>query len=341
MIGFKHLCRYERQRIEKYLRLGKSLRFIAGKLDRSVSGLADEIKNNSINGVYSAKKAEHKAYVKRKYSKLQCLKVAMNPELKRFVVAGLRNDDQSPEGMSGRLREVETNLPYASTKAIYKFVKSPHGRQIEKYLYSKAVKKKGGPKRGHSVSIDGRTMIDQRPEEVAKRLEFGHYEGDFIESGRDGTGSLLVIVERKTRYPFLYYLEDRATEAVNRAVAELLADVPIKSLTIDNDISFQKHEELSELIATTVFFCHPQAPHEKGTVENRNKAIRRYVKKRSDLSQYSQEYFAEVERKLRDRYMKCLNYRTPQEMFALEVEKQKTSPQQSGRCDILEEKLLV
>lgn len=341
MIGFKHFCRYERQRIEKYLRLEKSLRFIAGKLDRSVSGIADEIKTNNVNGVYLAKKAEHKAYVKRKYSKLQCLKVAMNVKLKQFVVDGLQNDDQSPEGLSGRLRAVETNLPYASTKAIYKFVKSPHGRQIEKHLYSKAVKKKGGPKRGRSVSIDGRTMIDERPQTVTKRLEFGHYEGDFIESGKDGVGSLLVIVERKTRYPFLQYLEDRTTEAVNRAVAELLVDAPVKSLTIDNDISFQKHEELSELIEAAVFFCHPQAPHEKGTVENRNKAIRRYVKKRSDLSQYPLEYFAEVERKLRNRYMKCLNYRTPREMFGSEVEKQKRPPRQSGRCDILKEKLLV
>ena len=70
--------------------------------------------------------------------------------------------------------------------------------------------------------IDGRTMIDERPKKVEKRLEFGHYEGDFIESGKDGTGSLLVIVERKTRYPFLCYLEDRTTASVNRTVDELI-----------------------------------------------------------------------------------------------------------------------
>lgn len=337
MSEFKHFCLYERQRIEKYGRAEKSLRFIADKLGRSVSSISDEIRRNSTRGVYDAKKAHHKAYVKRQNAKIQCMKVAMDVTLKNFVIGGMTNDDQSPEGISGRLKRIETDIQYASTKAIYNFVWSPNGRHIERHLYSRAVKKQGGPKRGKSVGIDGRVMIDKRPQRVADRLEFGHYEGDFIESGRDGTGSLLVLVERKTRYPFLRYLADRSTEAVNRAVDEMIADNPIRSLTIDNDLSFQKHEELSELISAAVFFCHPQSPHEKGTVENRNKAVRRYVKKRSDLSMYAPEYFTEVERKLRDRFMKCLEYETPREMFVREVQKQKI-PRVGG---MMREKLVV
>ena len=77
------------------------------------------------------------------------------------------------------------------------------------------------------------------------------------------------------------------------------------------------------MINATVFFCHPQSPHEKGTVENRNKAIRRYVKKKSDISSFSKEYFLEVERKLRDRFMECLNYETPRESFKKEILKTK------------------
>lgn len=323
MSGFKHFCLYERQRIERYLRAGKSRRFIAGKLDRSVSSISDEIKGNSVNGVYTATKADFKAYQRRWRSKLQCMKVAMDSQLKQFVIDSMTNDDQSPSGISGRLKYVEKGIQYASPKAIYNFVWSPNGRQIERHLYSRAVHTKGGPKRSTPITIDGRTMIDERPKKVEKRLEFGHYEGDFIESGKNGTGSLLVMVERKTRYPFLKYLENRATESVNRAIDELVGAHTIKSLTIDNDISFQKHEELSELIDATVFFCHPQSPHEKGTIENRNKAIRRYVKKKSDLSKYPAEHFVEVERKLRDRFMECLEYKTPREAFAKELRKQK------------------
>ena len=69
-----------------------------------------------------------------------------------------------------------------------------HGRPFEQFLYSKIVRKKGGPKRGKTTVTDGRTSIEQRPARVEKRKEFGHVEGDFIESGKDGTGSFLVLV---------------------------------------------------------------------------------------------------------------------------------------------------
>jgi len=320
MENFKHFVLFDRRKIERFLKKKKSLRFIAGKFGRSVSSVSDEISRNSVKGTYDAEKADHKAYAKRKYSKKDCLKVALDPELKKFVKDNLRYD-QSPEGISGRLKYVEDNLQYASAKAIYKFVYSPNGRLVEKFLYSKAVHKKSGRKRDTPVTIDGRTMIDERPKKVENRKEFGHYEGDFIESGKDGKGSLLVLVERKTRYPFLRYVENRTTENVNRAVREMLSVFPIESLTIDNDISFQKHKELSELIEAEIYFCHPQSPHEKGTVENRNKAIRRYVKKRADLSKVPNETFSFVEERLRNKFMKCLDFRTPKEAFEREIRK--------------------
>jgi transposase, IS30 family len=338
MEKFKHFCFFERKRIERFIRLKKSRRFIAGKLGRSLSAVSDEIKFNNVNGKYNAEKAEHKARVRRQNSKLQCMKVAMDTDLKKFVTENIL-DDQSPEGISGRIREVRKDLQYTSTKAIYKFVASSHGRRIEKHLYSKAVHKKGGPKRDTPVSIDGRIMIDERPKKVDSRREFGHYEGDFIESGKDGKGSLLVIVERKTRYPFLRYLEDRTTLNVNRAVKEMLGDSPIESLTIDNDISFKKHEELSKLIEAEIFFCHPQSPHEKGTVENRNKAIRRYVKKRTNLSTISKESFSFVEEKLRNKFMKCLNFRTPKEAFEKEIAK--INNKKSAKCGIINNNILL
>lgn len=320
MSEFKHLCLYDRQRIERYLRQKKSLQFIAQKLGRSVSSISDEIKLNSTNGVYDAKKAHEKARLRKRMRKLQCMKVAMDTNLKNFVIENIL-EDQSPEGISGRLRNIRTDLQYASTKAIYKFVQSPHGRQVEKHLYSKAVKKKGGPKRGTSVSIDGRTMIDERPKRVDKRLEFGHFEGDFIESGKDGKGSLLVLVERKTRYPFLRYLEDRTTKNVNALIQEILKGISVQSLTIDNDLSFQKHKELSDLIEAEIFFCHAFASHEKGTIENRNKSVRRYVPKRTDLSKIPIETFSFVEERLRNKYMKCLGWKMPKECFEVEMKK--------------------
>lgn len=336
MRKYLHLCFSERKKIENCLNKDKSIRAIARILCRGVSCISNEIKLGKVNGIYNAKKAEAKAILRRKESKFQCLKVAKDIKLKEFVIKNIE-DDQSPGGISGRLKEIQKDISYASTKAIYKFVESPHGRQIEKHLYSNSVRKRSGPKNKKKVSLDGRTMINERPKRIQKRVEFGHFEGDFIESGKDGKGSLLVIVERKTRYPFLMYLEDKSTKNINILVQKLIGEFNPKSLTLDNDLSFQKHEMLSELLNATIYFCHPSNPQEKGTVENRNKAVRRYVKKKSDLSSFSLEYFKMVEEKLRNKFMKCLNYKTPKEAFEIEIQKLKR-PQE---CGILKERLLI
>lgn len=317
---YEHVQESERRRIERLREAGKSLRTIAERLGRSVSTVSGELKRNRVCGVYDARKAEHKAYVRRWRAKQECLKVVMDAPLKKYVEEKLRAE-WSPELIAGRLKKQHQTLPYASTKAVYKFVYSVHGRTLERFLYSKSVKRKGGPKRKTSLWEDGRISIERRPKNVLLRKEFGHFEGDFIESGRDGVGSMLVLVERKTRYPFLRYCADRTTTAVNSLIAETLKNVSVESITFDNDISLQKHTELSALVQTKVFFCHPQAPHEKGSVENRNRHIRRYVPKKSDLSQY-QDRLQAIEEKLRTRPMKCLDFQTPEEVWLKEVQKQ-------------------
>lgn len=321
---YEHLCESERRRIERLKRSGWSVRSIARALGRGISTISEEITKNSVRGAYDAKKAGHKAYVRRKYSKQQCLKVVSHPELRRYVEEKLR-EEWSPELIAGRIRKVDKHLPRVSPKAIYAFVYSVHGRQLEQFLYSKAVKKKGGPKKGRKTIMDGRTSIEQRPARVEKRKEFGHLEGDFIESGKDGSGSFLVLVERKTRYPFLAYCADRSAAAVNALVFHLLRHMPLKSLTLDNDVSFKKHKALSELIGAVVFFCHPYTSSEKGTVENRNRAIRRTVPKKTDLSQVPEETIRMIETKMRNRPMKCLGYKTPQEAWDAEIRKQKSA----------------
>jgi len=322
-MGYTHIDENERRRIERAVDSGKGVRAIARLTGRSPSTISEELQRNSTRKTYARQKAQAKAHLRRRMSKIQCLKVAMDPELQKYVTENIEHD-QSPEGIAGRLKYIDTHMPYASTKAIYKFVHSPHGRKIEKHLYSKAVKRQGGPKRGtRKVTIDGRTMIDKRPKRVENRKEFGHFEGDFIESGRDGKGSLLVLVERKTRYPFLVYTENKSTAQINQLVAQTLHGAPVQSLTLDNDLSFQKHEELSELVAAIVFFCHPYCSSEKGTVENRNHAVRRYVPKKTDLSSVPIERFKEIETTLRTRYMKCLGFNTPQEAWDSEMEKWK------------------
>jgi IS30 family transposase len=313
-----HLEYSERRSIERYLNQNSSIGHIAKQLKRSKSTISTEITLGKVKGIYKADKAQKKSEQRRKASKQKCLKVAMTPVLKSFVTQEI-SAHQSPESISGRLKNVLIHLPYASTKAIYNFLDSSHGGPLKHHLYQTRVKGKGGPKRG-SVSASDQTKksIIDRPKAVNKRLEFGHFEGDFIESGKGGTGSILVLVERKTRYPFLIYTEDKTTLTINHLIATVLKDVPVRSLTLDNDISFQKHEALSALIEATVYFTRPYTSSDKGTVENRNGRIREFVPKRCDISAY-RDMITEAQQHLRTRYLKCLGFYTPEEVWEREL----------------------
>ena len=120
---------------------GYGLREIARVLKRSPGTLSEEIKRNSTRGHYDPTKANHKAYVKRKYSKYQGMKIAERPELRAYVEEHLQ-EDWSPEEIAGRLREIDARLPYASFRAIYKFVGSVYGRALERHLRCKGKKRK-------------------------------------------------------------------------------------------------------------------------------------------------------------------------------------------------------
>jgi IS30 family transposase len=336
---YEHMSESERRRIERLRENGKSLRTVAERLGRSISTISDELQRNKVRGVYDARKAQHKAYVRRWRAKQDCLKVVMDAPLKHYVEDKLR-EEWSPELIAGRLKKRQKELPYASMKAVYKFVYSVHGRTLERFLYSKSVRRKGGPRRKTTLWEDGRVSIERRPKNVLLRKEFGHFEGDFIESGTDGTGSLLVLVERKTRYPFVRYCTDRSTAGVNALIADTLRHARMKSLTFDNDISLQKHKELSALVQADVFFCHPQSPHEKGSVENRNRAVRRYIPKKSDISKY-QDKLKAVEQKLRTRPMKCLDFKTPDEAWLKETRKQASKNTARSVGGMLEKVLLT
>lgn len=312
--NYTHIKKVERLEIAILLRRGYSVREIARVLKRSPGTISDEIRKNMVNGGYDSCKAQHKAYVRRKYSKYQGMKIVERSDLREYVETKL-HQDWSPEEIAGRIEHVDRYLPYASYGAIYKFVYSVYGRALEQYLRYKGRKRKGKEfQRG--TKLQNRTFIEKRPSAIDKRERFGDWEGDFIVSGKDGKGALLVLNERKARYTLLRKLGSRSPEVVNQAISEITGGILlINSLTIDNDISFQKHEELSRVMGIPVYFTHPYHSWEKGGVENANKLIRQYIPKGSDISQYSEIYIKEVELKLNTRPRKCLQYETPLEVM--------------------------
>lgn len=245
------------------------------------------------------------------YCRAQGQTIALNKELRK-IVDGYLMDDQSPENVSGRIKRHHRDLPSISGSLIRRYIKSVYGRRIESHR-AKVFKKrrKGGKKK---VTIDGRRMISKRPKYINVRKSIGDAEGDFIVSGRGGSGIILNITDRKSRAPFFEKICPVSIRSVENACRRIKKRFPeLHTLTLDNDILFVHHKRLEKILEIRIFFCYPGRPYEKGSNENRNKIVRRYIRKGSDLSKIPRSRITVLEKKLQRQIMKCLEYRTPAE----------------------------
>ncbi len=302
---------------------GYSRRAIAAALGRGKSSIADEIVRNAVRGQYDPRKAQHKAYVRRKYSKYQGMKIVHHALLREEVEARLF-DDQSPEAVAERITRHERHLPSLSKNAVYRYIASIYGRRIETHRFLK--KRRRGRKRGSLKVLSARTFIDQRPAYINGRNRIGDVEADFIVSGKSGAGIVLTVADRRSRASFIEQILDVSIKNVHRAFLRIKKRFPeMKTATTDNDLLFERHLELEKLLAVTIYFCHPYHSWEKGTIENTNGVIRRDIPKGSDIARYSKKFMTKLEAKLNRRPMACLNYRTPAEILArYRARKQKT-----------------
>lgn len=206
-------------------------------------------------------------------------------------------------------------MQYVSKESIYRYLKSIYGRSIEAQIRKK--KKRKTSKR-ITGTLDGRTFIDKRPSSINTRMRIGDTEFDFIVSGKGGKGILLVVVDRKLRVTFIEPIYTVTIKAVHEAAQKIKGRYSEwRTGTTDNDLLFARHRELETELMIKIFFCHPYHSWEKGTVENTNGEIRKYFPKGSDISLRETSFFKDIEKKLNDRFMKCLKYKTPHEVLLL------------------------
>jgi len=281
-------------------------------MGRSPNTISQELDRNRVRGWYDPKKAQHKVYVRRKYAKYQGMKIVEHDTLQQEILARLY-DDQSPEAVAGYIRRSRV-LPSISKDSIYRFIASVYGRRIE------AHRARRGRRRYHrrtkTASLANRVFIEKRPHHITTRARIGDAEADFIVSGTSGKGVLLVVADRRSRMTFMERIVRPLISNVHAAFVKIKERFPeMNTSTMDNDILFAKHEELARLLGVRIYFCHPYHSWEKGTVENTNKVIRRDIPKGSDLSRYSKRFIEALEQKLNRRPMKCLDYRSPQEIL--------------------------
>lgn len=282
-------------------------------MGRAPSALWNEMHRNRVNRRYVPAKAHHKAYVRRRYAKYQGKKIVRHDALRKEVDARLL-DDQSPRAVARRITHREKHLPSISTNAIYRYIASVYGRRIETHRFLK--KQRRHRRRGSKKSLTLRTFIDKRPLYINARNRIGDIEGDFILSGKTGKGILLTAADQKSRASLIEQILRVTIRNVHRAFLRIKQRFPeMRTMTTDNDLLFERHKELEQLLDIKIYFCHPYHSFEKGTIENTNGVIRRDIPKGSDISRYSKRFIEKLEAKLNRRPMECIKDRTPMEVL--------------------------
>lgn len=322
---FKQLNDLDRAKIEALLREGLSQADIARNLIVNPSTISREIKIRGTPSGYHAEIAQIDYKMKRK--KCRPKRIIEETSLGSYVISKLRAG-WSPETISGRLK-LEINLgsrpknEFVNPESIYQFVyESDFGKKEKLYEYLRRGKKRRSKKYGRKAQksiIPNRVFIDLRPKEIDKRKTVGHWEGDTIHyPEKRGVNSL---IERKTRYAILTKLERRTAELTTKAVIRRLRNHYRQSLTLDNGTENIEHEEISKILDLSVFFCHAYHSWEKGSNENLNGLVRKYLPRRTDLSQVSQEDLDNIATELNNRPRKILGFQTPKEVLELEYMK--------------------
>lgn len=307
-----------------------SQRAIAKALGRSNSTISDEIRINSVNGIYDPCKAQHKSYVRRQNSKYQGMRILSDANLQKKVDEFLYKGE-SPENISGRIKKHEKQFKHVSKNSVYRYIASPYGRKIEAFRKKKKSRKRY--KRPLAEKLKDRTFVDKRPLYINKRKRIGDVEADFIVSGKSGKGAVLVVVDRKSRMPFLEKILPVSILEVEKAFLQIKARFPeLKTITTDNDVLFQKHKQLEQLLGVKIYFCHPYHSWEKGTVENTNKLIRVDIPKGTNIAKVSRQFISKIESKLQNKIYKCLNFKTPFEVLNLHRKRKNTSDFSESGC---------
>ena len=164
--------------------------------------------------------------------------------------------------------------------------------------------------------LKNRISIEQRPAVVEARSRIGDWEGDTV-IGKGHQGVLVTLVERKSRYTLARQLDSRHSAKVTPAIIELLKphQASCKTLTFDNGKEFAEHEFIAQCLNANVYFAHPYCSWERALNENHNGLLRQFFPKKTNFLKVNQDEVNEAVYRLNHRPRKCLQYRTPHEVF--------------------------
>lgn len=284
----------------------------------AVSTVSREIKRNSKpDGEYTHLHAQ-----KRCDARLHGLNGnhRKSPELWFAVEEKLLQDDWSPAQIAGVLRRQGAHV---CKQTIYNHIhKDPTG-ELAKHLshrlkYTRRQKTRPMTK---ATNIANRTSIHLRPKEADGR-RFGDWEMDTIV---DHYGNaILTLTERSTNFVLTEKLKGgRKADTTAKAVIRLLYPYRkwIKAITTDNGCEFAAHLKISDALSLKnmnriiVYFTDSYSSWQKGTIENANKLIRRYIPKGTNFNNVSDLTIKRIQHTLNARHREKLNFNSPKSCF--------------------------
>lgn len=322
---YVQLGQKERDRIFRLKKKGLPNSAIAAKLGRDKSTIGRELRRNTHRKLhqYLPDTAQRKAD-KRKARGRKVRYVVKDAAFKRRIIRLLKKG-WSPDLIAGRLRRAKQSG--LNQESIYQFIYSLEGRKqnLRQYLRRahRIRRKKNGRKHRQDSRIPNRVDIAKRPKPVEKRRQFGHWEGDNVVYNRHRR-ALSTTAERKTRKVMIFRPKNLTAQAKATATIRRYRHLPpaaCRTMTYDNGLEAAAHETVTAAIGMQFYFAKTYASWQRGTNENRNGLVRFYLPKDIDLDQVSAAQIRRVEDKINNRPMKCLNYQTPNEAYAIEMNK--------------------
>jgi len=255
------------------------------------------------------------------------LKIGDDHALAKYVEDKIKNERWSPDAVIGSIKaeglQFETSI---CTKTLYNYIDKGIFAEISnKDLWVKKDGKKRGYKHVRTVALNNRNgkSITERPKEADERTEPGHWEIDLV-VGKQGTKPvILTLVERKSRKS-LYVLVKNKTQkevvaAIKRARRRVGGDFTdvFKTITADNGSEFLDSEAIKRAAkCSEIYYAHPYSSWERGSNENGNRILRRFVPKGTDIGKLTQTELQRIEDWVNNYPRKILGYKSANQIAA-------------------------
>ena len=341
---YKQLSQNDRISMETLLNKGHSVQEVANYLHVHRSTIYREIKrgeylhtNSDLTEEvrYSSDKGQQ-AHDWNAQGKGRSIKIGNDIKLAEYIENKIVENKYSPEAALAAVAtsgiEFSTTI---SVRTLYRYIDNGIFLKLtNKHLPVKGKKKHHNKKIKVQKRAAAGESIENRPDEVATRETFGHWEMDTVKGKQGVTKScMLVLTERKTRDEIIFKLKDQKAESVVDALDRLerkwgdMFSKVFRSITVDNGVEFSDCNGMERSILnpgekrTYLFYCHPYSSWERGTNENTNKLIRRHIPKGEDFDEKQDRDIEYIENWINTYPRGIFGFKTSEELFKEELEK--------------------